>query len=201
MPATPKFKIGDIVVCLPQFVVPCGCTSTDRFKIYNGPEVHGHGGGKVIYSGKFLSGVNKGQNWSFYDFWMELETPLSPEEQRKKKQEQVVGKINRLWEKQKWVQDGKPSATSYITQPAPSVESLDMTEAETTLQSTPTATPTAFDVAMEMGWGQGWTTVEETLNQMMGTTQAPYPYTTGRTQSQINPILGFAPLTVYPSRR
>lgn len=63
-------------------------------------------------------------------------------------EKQLVTKINQLYERQAWVQDGKPTALCYTKPPAPSAEKKDTTEAETTSQYIRTVTLTVSDADM-----------------------------------------------------
>lgn len=112
------------------------------------------------------------------------------------KEEKLAEKIKQLYERQAWVIEGKLSASSYITPPAPSVELKGVIEAGTTLRSIMTGTRTASgrmaSSRLEIGrqdWAQQvqMSHAEQEQEQLFRWTRDDLAQA-----SQINPMIGYS---------
>ena len=111
------------------------------------------------------------------------------------KEEQLIEKINQLYERQAWVKEGKPEAICYTKPVAQSVESRATIDQETILGSIQMDTPIAFAVDLEMVAEEDWIDLR-TFHQVSPLFQA----TTGQLQFQNESSTGLSPM-IFPSLR
>lgn len=173
-----KFKKGDRISLTKLGVTQYSSyKATDVFVVI---EVHSRGN-----DNSDLVSVKGGQ--VFYCMFTQLAEPDTPETIHQR----LCAKVVQLYERQEWVQSGKPEAIFSIRPPAPSAESRDGTGEGTTSESSLTGIVTALAVGTS---NPPTFPIDELIRQYRSYRNPQYP-NFGLSPSQINPISGFGRTT------